>query len=115
MLDGWVESMSMAEEATNNSDGYAEELQEKYENSFNGKLTKLKATSDEFWINFMDNDATKDILDIVTSLTEKFTELTSATNSFVSGGLMMGGGAVLKKVFSKGKDGEKGWLAEALG
>lgn len=115
MLDGWVESMSMAEEATNNSDGYAEELQEKYENSFNGKLTKLKATSDEFWINFMDNDATKGILDFVTSLTEKFTELTSATNSFVSGGLMMGGGAALKKIFSKGKDGEKGWLAEALG
>lgn len=66
----------MAEDVTNNSDGYADSLQEKYEESFNGKLKKLKSTAEGIWIDFMDGANTSGILDFLTEVMEKLTQLT---------------------------------------
>ena len=76
MMDSLTDSMQMAEDVTNNSDGYADSLQEKYEESFNGKLQKLKSTAEGFWIDFMDGANTSGILDFLTEVMEKLTQLT---------------------------------------
>ena len=78
MMDSLTDSMQMAEDVTNNSDGYADSLQEKYEGSFNGKLQKLESTAQGFWINFMDQVNTSGILDFLTNVLEKLTQLTDA-------------------------------------
>lgn len=81
MLDSWVESMEMANDVTYNSDGYAESLQEKYEESFNGKLQKLSSTVEAFWISFMNNDFTTNFIDFLTDAVEWVTDLTESIGS----------------------------------
>lgn len=74
ILTAWSDAMSLATEATN-SQGNALENQAKYEESFTGKITKIKAQMDEFWLSFYDSAGTKNILDFVINLTEAFTDL----------------------------------------
>ena len=100
MLQEWVDAMDMANEATYNSAGYADELQEKYENSFNGRLEKLKATSDEFWINFLDNDTTSSIITNITSIIEALTNLTDMISPLGVALGAFGGGKLLQSLFT---------------
>lgn len=76
LMNSFLDSMQMADEATYNSSGYARGLQEKYEESFNGRLQKLKTTGEEFWINFLNNEGTNMAIDSLTKLIELFTQLT---------------------------------------
>lgn len=66
--------MSLAEEATN-AQGNAEANQEKYMESFNGKVQAIKTQMDEFWLNFYNSDQVGGALDFVRGLTEGFTGL----------------------------------------
>ena len=66
--------MTLAEEATN-AQGNAEANQEKYMESFNGKVQAIKTQMDEFWLNFYNSDQVGGALDFVHSLTEAFTGL----------------------------------------
>lgn len=66
--------MSLAEEATN-AQGNAEANQEKYMESFNGKVQAIKTQMDEFWLNFYKSDQVTGVLDFVHSITEAFTGL----------------------------------------
>ena len=66
--------MSLAEEATN-AQGNAEANQEKYMESFNGKVQAIKTQMDEFWLNFYNSDQVGGALDFVHGLTEGFTGL----------------------------------------
>lgn len=66
--------MTLAEEATN-AQGNAEANQEKYMESFNGKVQAIKTQMDEFWLNFYNSDQVSGALDFVHSITEAFTGL----------------------------------------
>ena len=74
ILDAFTDSMSLAEEATN-AQGNAEANQEKYMESFNGKVQAIKTQMDEFWLNFYNSDQVGGALDFVHGLTEGFTGL----------------------------------------
>lgn len=66
--------MSLAEEATT-AQGNAETNQEKYMESFSGKVQAIKTQMDEFWLNFYQSGQVGGALDFVHSLTEAFTGL----------------------------------------
>lgn len=74
ILDAFTDSMSLAEEATT-TQGNAEANQEKYMESFSGKVQAIKTQMDEFWLNFYQSDQVGGALDFVHSLTEGFTGL----------------------------------------
>lgn len=74
MLDAFTDSMVLAEEATT-TQGNAEANQEKYMESFSGKVQAIKTQMDEFWLNFYQSGQVSGVLDFVHSLTEAFTGL----------------------------------------
>lgn len=106
MMDSLTDSMQMAEDVTNNSDGYADSLQEKYEESFNGKLQKLKSTAEGFWIDFMDGANTSGILDFLTEVMEKLTQLTDAIGPLGTAITALSSTKLLSKIL---KGGNGGW------
>ena len=101
MMDSLTDSMQMAEDVTNNSDGYADSLQQKYEESFNGKLQKLESTAQGFWINFMDQVNTSGILDFLTNVLEKLTQLTDAIGPLGTALTTLGSIGAFKWLFKK--------------
>lgn len=66
--------MTLAEEATITS-GNAEENQEKYEESYSGKLQKISTQWDAFWLEIYDSDLTKGVLDMLIGVTEGLDDL----------------------------------------
>lgn len=106
MIDSLTDSMQMAEDVTNNSDGYADSLQEKYEESFNGKLQKLKSTAEGFWIDFMDGANTSGILDFLTEVMEKLTQLTDTIGPLGTAITALSSTKLLSKIL---KGGNGGW------
>ena len=74
IIEAFTDSMSLAEEATT-AQGNAEANQEKYMESFSGKVQAIKTQMDEFWLNFYQSDQVGGALDFVHSLTEVFTGL----------------------------------------
>ena len=68
ILESWTEAMALAEEATITS-GNAEENQEKYEESYGGKLQKISTQWDAFWLEIYDSDLTKGVLDMLIGVT----------------------------------------------
>lgn len=73
----WKDSMALAEEATNAS-GNAMANQEKYLESYNGKMQQISTQMDAFWLSFYNSDVTKGVLDFIISLTKGFNELANA-------------------------------------
>lgn len=74
MIEAWTESMELAESATL-AHGNALENQEKYEDSYTGKITKIKTQWDEFWLVLLNSDQTKGVLDFVSDLTARLIDL----------------------------------------
>lgn len=84
-----MESMTKQQELYNialGSSGTMMEAQEKHIDSFEGKLGRLKATSQAFWSNFLDSNGLKGFLDGLTGaidlldkFTQKFGGLTTGT------------------------------------
>lgn len=77
MIEAWTESMELAESATL-AHGNALANQEKYEDSYTGKITKIKTQWDEFWLVLLNSDQTKDVLDFVSGLTARLIDLEKA-------------------------------------
>lgn len=106
--------MSLATDATD-AQGNALANQAKYEESFTGKTTKIKAQMDEFWLSFYDSAGTKNILDFILNLTEGFTNLAQAIGPVKTllmsiFGLSMGKNALQSFFgFFKKKDGVSGF------
>ena len=77
ILESWNDSMALAEEATNSS-GNAMANQEKYMDSYNGKMQQISTQMDAFWLKFWDSNTTKKILDWLIDLTKAFNNLADA-------------------------------------
>lgn len=120
ILDAFSESMTLAGEATTTS-GNAEANQEKYMESFSGKIQAIKTQMDEFWLNFYNSDQVSGVLDFVQGLTEGFTGLEEAIGPIptlitaVFSALTVKNAAVKGLEFLVGKDGQASGLANAVG
>ena len=84
MLEAWTDSMDLANDAAN-SQGNALKNQEKYEESFSGKLQEIATKWDEFWIGIINSKATDVILDFISSLIDSLNNLSDALNPAVVG------------------------------
>lgn len=120
ILDAFSESMTLAGEATTTS-GNAEANQEKYMESFSGKIQAIKTQMDEFWLNFYNSDQVSGALDFVQGLTKGFTGLEEAIGPIptlitaVFSALTVKNAATKGLEFLVGKDGQANGLANAVG
>ncbi len=120
ILDAFSESMTLAGEATTTS-GNAEANQEKYMESFSGKIQAIKTQMDEFWLNFYNSDQVSGALDFVQGLAEGFTGLEEAIGPIptlitaVFSALTVKNAAAKGLEFLVGKDGQASGLANAVG
>lgn len=120
ILDAFSESMTLAGEATTTS-GNAEANQEKYMESFSGKIQAIKTQMDEFWLNFYNSDQVSGALDFVQGLTEGFTGLEEAIGPIptlitaIFSALTVKNAATKGLEFLVGKDGQASGLANAVG
>ena len=120
ILEAWTDSMNLANEATTTS-GNAEANQEKYMESFSGKIQAIKTQMDEFWLNFYNSDQVSGALDFVQGLTEGFTGLEEAIGPIptlitaVFSALTVKNAAAKGLEFLVGKDGQASGLANAVG
>lgn len=120
ILDAFSESMTLAGEATTTS-GNAEANQEKYMESFSGKIQAIKTQMDEFWLNFYNSDQVSGALDFVQGLTKGFTGLEEAIGPIptlitaVFSALTVKNAATKGLEFLVGKDGQASGLANAVG
>lgn len=79
MLEAWTGAMDLANEATN-ANGNALENQEKFEESYAGKLQRLQTEWQEFWLNMLNSDGFKGLIDALTKLIEFINELADKTS-----------------------------------
>lgn len=120
ILEAWTDSMNLANEATTTS-GNAEANQEKYMESFSGKIQAIKTQMDEFWLNFYNSDQVSGALDFVQGLAEGFTGLEEAIGPIptlitaVFSALTVKNAATKGLEFLVGKDGQASGLANAVG
>lgn len=120
ILEAWTDSMNLANEATTTS-GNAEANQEKYMESFSGKIQAIKTQMDEFWLNFYNSDQVSGALDFVQGLTKGFTGLEEAIGPIptlitaVFSALTVKNAATKGLEFLVGKDGQASGLANAVG
>ena len=91
ILQNWIDSMDLATEATE-TNGNALENNEKYIESYSGKLQQIKTNVEDLWLNIINSDAADRILDILESITEHLDELTEATGMW--GAILVGGAGV---------------------
>lgn len=92
--------MELAEEATNTS-GNALKNQEKYQESYAGKLQEIQTQMQDFWLKVLNNDTFKSVLDFVIELTKGINKLADSTSAFgiVLSGVL--GGSVVSTAMSK--------------
>ena len=79
MLEAWTGAMDLANEATN-ANGNALENQEKFEESYAGKMQRLQTEWQEFWLNMLNSDGFKGLIDALTKLIEFINELADRTS-----------------------------------
>lgn len=98
VLQNWTASMELATEATE-ANGNALKNQEKYEDSYAGRMQALSTAGQTFWLNLLNDDVVKDsitnltkLLGIINKLVEKI-DLIPATGIFL---VLFGGTNVLK-------------------
>jgi TP901 family phage tail tape measure protein len=106
ILESWTDAMNLANEASLTS-GNAEANQEKYEESYNGKMQKIATQWDAFWLNVMDSPAMEGILNFFIKLTGGIDNLSES----------LGGGTTALMLFLnlfaiKGKLLKKGALSQ---
>jgi TP901 family phage tail tape measure protein len=85
ILESWTEAMSLAEEATT-AEGNALENQEKYEESYAGKVQQISTQMDSFWINFFNSDLVDNVLDFITDLVKGLNEIQDNFGSAAAAG-----------------------------
>lgn len=74
ILSNFSDSMDLAKEATN-ANGSALENQQKYMESYSGKLQDLETQAKIAWINILDSDALKNGISLLTTLVKVVSEL----------------------------------------
>ena len=74
ILSNFSDSMDLAKEATN-ANGSALENQQKYMESYSGKLQDLETQAKIAWINILDSDALKNGISLLTTLVKVVGEL----------------------------------------
>lgn len=77
MLEAWTDSMELANNAAT-THGNALDNQEKYEESFSGRLQEISTKWDKFWISVVNSGAADVILDIISSLVTTLNNLSDA-------------------------------------
>lgn len=95
ILDSWVDSMNLANEATNAS-GNAEANQEKWEESVNGKMQKISTQWDSFWLNFYNSDFVNGSLDAIVSITGALDNLSESLGGGTTAALAFAGALAFK-------------------
>lgn len=93
-----------------NTQGNALENQEKYMESFAGKLQEIKNTLQEFWIEFLDSDKADSVLDLLNNLTKALLGLQKVAGSFGTLGVTLTG-ILGFKAFSNGMEGKASALS----
>lgn len=77
ILQNWTSSMELATEATNTS-GNALENQEKYFDSYGGKLQQISTQTDAFWMSFYNSGVTKGALDVIIGITKGINKMSDS-------------------------------------
>lgn len=98
VLNSWTDAMELATEATN-ANGNAMENQEKYADSYAGRLQALQTAGKTFWVEFLDDDAVKGFISLLTELLTAINKVVDATGFVPSAlgiGALIGGFNVLK-------------------
>lgn len=90
ILTAWKDAMDLATEATN-TQGNALANQEKYAESYTGKLKSIKTEMDTFWLSFLDSGLTKGILDFFNGLAELLNKASEATSPMLTLSTVLGG------------------------
>ena len=92
ILEAWTSATELATEATNTL-GNAEANQEKYLESYNGKLQQISTQMDAFWLSLFNSDAISKVLDGIIELTKWFNNLAEAITPI--GALLTGFSGIL--------------------
>lgn len=88
ILSNWSESMELATEATE-ANGNALKNQEKYEESYAAKLQKLSTEGQTFWINFLDDESIKKIIDGLAALLKYINKIVDVIGFFPTTGTFL--------------------------
>lgn len=80
MLTAWTDAMELAENATVSS-GNALANQEKYEESYSGRVQKLQTEWQEFWLTILNNNQTKAVVSFLTSVTSGLNDMAKVLGS----------------------------------
>ena len=101
MMDNMTKATELYNEAMG-SQGTMMEVQEMYMDSLEGKMGRLKATSQEFWSNFINSGLVKGGVDALNGLISVINKMSDTFGSFTTNSLLLGGGltAVIGKVAS---------------
>ena len=110
MLEAWTDAMNLANEATK-ANGNALANQEKYEESYSGKLQRLQTEWQEFWMNLLNSEGFKKLLDVLTELISKINDFADSTSN---AGLVIAGLGLASIVATLSKMGKQ-WLLNATG
>ena len=101
MMDNMAKATELHTQAMG-SQGTMMQVQEKYMDSLEGKMGRLKATSQQFWSNFINSGMVKGGVDALNGLISGLNEMTNIFGSFATNSLLLTGGltAVVGKVAS---------------
>ena len=101
MMDNMAKATELHTQAMG-SQGTMMQVQEKYMDSLEGKMGRLKATSQQFWSNFINSGMVKGGVDALNGLISGLNEMTNIFGSFATNSLLLTGGltAVIGKVAS---------------
>lgn len=83
-MSSWKDSMQLAEDALNTS-GNAMRNQEKYMESFNGKIQSISTGMETFWIHLFNSEAVGGFLDFINNAVELLNRFADATSSPIAG------------------------------
>lgn len=100
ILESWTESMELADMATVTS-GNAEANQEKYEESYNGKMQKIATQWDAFWLHLYDSKATDAVLNVLISITGGIDKLAESLGGGTTAALLFMNAIAFKGKFGK--------------
>lgn len=88
-------AMKLAEEAKN-SDGFSDEVQEKYAESLTAKLNTLKATGQELWNNLLGGGEAKQVVDLFSNLLSIVNNLVSTFGAMPTMSTLFGGSVLTR-------------------
>lgn len=89
ILKNYGKSMELAEEATN-AEGNAMANQEKYADSFKGRMQELSTTIESSWLNIADSDSAKAVLTLLEGIAKAIEFITDKAGGLGTIGMALG-------------------------